>query len=466
MKNVLTPVVLALFAATLFTSCQKELVYYTVTFDANNYYSNEKVTVIAVEGELLSNDFYMNPPQNLRLRGWYREPEAINEWNFGTDVVTGDMTLYAGWSRLFTFTFHGNGGAPPYSESGDTWTEGYQQEGDRLRIPANVTKPGYVLEGWYKDAALTDPWNFDTDFITGDTDIYAKWAEGIAGLTRENYPRVDGATSTRILNVMVACKLLGLPYGWDRVSNTDELCIVPEGEGMNPDGSFIDGRIQTSQTHGAIMNLINRNVDIILRSTTASPDEKAAADAAGVTLVQTPIALDAFVFVKNAANPVRSLTLEQIRKIFTQQITDWLQVGGNRAPISVYTRPRNSGSEEALRELVMDGQEPAEFPEEQHVWSMAGVFLEMDRNPYGISYIFKNYKDMVMMRPNEPVFAINGIAPDATTIKDRTYPLTTELYAIIRSDLDRTSMGYKLYEWLQTQSAEIVLQECGFTSVR
>jgi hypothetical protein len=55
-------------------------------------------------------------------------------------------------------------------------------------------------------------------------------------------------------------------------------------------------------------------------------------------------------------------------------------------------------------------------------------------------------------------------APTPATMKNRTYPLTTEVYAIIRSDLDQGSMAYKLYEWLQTESAQIVMEECGFSS--
>ena len=132
--------------------------------------------------------------------------------------------------------------------------------------------------------------------------------------------------------------------------------------------------------------------------------------------------------------------------------------------MKVFTRPRNSGSEEALRELVMKDLEPAEFPEEQQVMSMQGLFWEMSREQYGIGYIFKNYKEMIIWRYGEPTLAIDGVQPTPATMKDRTYPLTTEVYAIIRSDLDRGSMAYKLYEWLQTESAKMVLEECGFTS--
>lgn len=88
------------------------------------------------------------------------------------------------------------------------------------------------------------------------------------------------------------------------------------------------------------MNLIDRNVDVILTHRTISPDKKAHADVSGVTLIEKPIALDAFVFMVNKNNPVKLLTVNQVQTI-----------------------SRNSGSEEVLRELAMGGLEPAEFPE-------------------------------------------------------------------------------------------------------
>jgi len=459
--------VLALLATTVFASCRKETTYYTVTFDANGGQLSGETVVTVAEGKPIPSPHTNAVREGYWLRGWYMEAEAVNEFNIYYDVVAHDMTLYAGWERLYTVKLHANGGVFLNDEGSEVWTINLSA-GDLLWIPDNVARLGYVLEGWFKDAALTERWDFSTT-ITGEMELYAKWDEGIEGLSLENYPQVDGATSTRALNNMIACKLLGLPYIWSGISETNEYNVWPKADGDHgilgfPDVTLLEGHIACSQTYGAMKNLIDGKADIILRSTTASPDERAAAELKGVTLIETPIALDAFVFLKHTANPVHSLTLEQVRGIFTKKITDWSQVGGNKYPIIAYTRPRNSGSEEALRELVMNGQEPAEFPEEQQVWSMAGIFWEMERNPYGISYIFKNYKERIMHR-YEPVFAIDGIFPTATAMKDRSYPLTTEIYAIVRSDLGTNSMAYKLYEWLQTGSAEMVLEECGFLPV-
>jgi phosphate transport system substrate-binding protein len=226
---------------------------------------------------------------------------------------------------------------------------------------------------------------------------------------------------------------------------------------------FFDKSIMTSQTHGAFMNLIDGKADIILTHRTISPDEKSHANSKGVTLIETPIASDAFVFIVSPTNPVKSLTVEQVQKIYTGDIIHWSEVGGNNTNIDVFTRPRNSGSEEVFRTLVMNGLEPADFPAYSEIGGMSQVFGEV-RSGNGICYTFNNYKDMIVRVTDDivPKIAINGIFPDENTVKNETYPFISKVYVAIRSDLNRNSMAYKLYEWLQTEHVHPVLKECGF----
>jgi phosphate transport system substrate-binding protein len=276
---------------------------------------------------------------------------------------------------------------------------------------------------------------------------------GIKGITLENYPKVDGSTSTQALNTMVACKLLGLNYGW----MNGEVFPIPW-----PEGGFFGNRVMLSQTHGAFMNLIDGEADIILTHRTISPDEKAHANAVGVTLIETSIALDAFVFVVNKDNPIKSLKVDEIQKIYTKKITNWSEVGGKKEEIKVFTRPRNSGSEEVFRELVMGGEEPSDFPEAA-IGTMVFVFSEVSNDVNAICYTFKNYKDILAF-PDDYVseISINGIFSDKKTIKNGTYPFICDVYVAIRSDLDRNSMAYKLYEWLQSEHAKYTITECMF----
>lgn len=286
----------------------------------------------------------------------------------------------------------------------------------------------------------------------------------IEGINFENYPKVDGSTSASVLNIMVACKLLNVPYEWVEPGVVSEWTLHPKYEVLDEKyKDFFWQRVKSSKTHGAFINLIDGNADIILTHRTISPDEKAHADFAGVTLIETPIALDAFVFVVNKGNLVRSLTVNQVQKIYTGEITNWSKVGGRDSDIKVFSRPRNSGSEEVFRTLVMDGLEPLDFPESA-LGGMFQVFGEILYNMDGICYTFNNYKDLQARVPDNevPKIAINGIFPDKNTVKNKMYPFISKVYVAIRSDLDHNSLAYKLYQWLQSVDAKPTITECGF----
>ena len=287
---------------------------------------------------------------------------------------------------------------------------------------------------------------------------------GIKDISFENYPKVDGSTSASVLNTMVACKLLGLRYEWVPPAVMSEWTLRVNWEDLPEQyKTFFGYRVKSSQTHGAFINLIDSNADIILTHRTISPDEKAHADSVGITLIETPIALDAFVFVVNKSNPVKSLTVDQIQKIYTGEITNWLQVGGNNASIKVFTRPRNSGSEEIFRKLVMNGLEPADFPESS-IGGMSQVFGEILSFENSICYTFNNYKNLQARKPDSevPKLAINGIFPDDQTVKNGTFPFISKVHVAIRSNLDHNTMAYKLYEWLKSEDAKSTITECGF----
>lgn len=300
-------------------------------------------------------------------------------------------------------------------------------------------------------------------FVSCSDDMDSR-QNSIDGISFENYPRVDGSTSTKPLNALIACKLLGIRYEWQ--SNIVGEWSVQFNQEDIPEAysGFYGERIKVSQTHNAFVNLIDYNADIILTHRTISPDEKAYADELGVTLIETSIALDAFVFLVNKNNPVRNLTVNQVQRIYTGEITNWKQVGGNDVLIRPCTRPRNSGSEEIMRSLVMGGLEVGDFPESSEIPGMAGVFPELRGQVNGFCYTFNFYKEVMVRVPDEdvPKITINGVFPDANTVKKGTYPFIAEVHVAIRSDLDHNTMAYKIYQWLQTKGASAVISESGY----
>lgn len=140
---------------------------YTVTFNTNggstvaeqkiNY--NEKVK----EPEAPTQTGYT-------FAGWYSDANFNTPWNFDTNTVSGNMTLYAKWNiNQYTVTFNTNGGSDVDSLSVDY--------GDTVTKPADPTRDGYTFAGWYSDESLATAWNFETDTVSKDTTLYAKWTE-------------------------------------------------------------------------------------------------------------------------------------------------------------------------------------------------------------------------------------------------------------------------------------------------
>lgn len=284
----------------------------------------------------------------------------------------------------------------------------------------------------------------------------------IEGITTENYPNVDGSTSTAPLQTLIACKLLNCRYEWkQRLHAYFTWEIQPNYEDVPQ--RFFEEKIKTSKTHRSFMNLIDRNADFILTHRTASDDEKNHASNRGVQLIETPVAHDAFVFIVHPNNPVKSLTHQQIRDIYMGRITNWKEVGGKDMIIKPYVRNQNSGSQELMETIVMKGLTMPQWSEEAELSSMMLAFTQVRREENAICFTVYYYKEQIV-RDNKGVktIAVDAVYPDKKTISNSTYPYMADVYAVIRSDLDRTSMAYRLYRLLQTKAGKSVISQSGY----
>jgi len=282
----------------------------------------------------------------------------------------------------------------------------------------------------------------------------------IEGITMENYPKVDGSTSTDPLNRLIACKLLGYNYEWEQAVFMNNLWYLKTDLPQD----FVAERLKSSQTHQSIINLIDKKADIILTARKMSPDEKEYADNAGVQLIETPVALDAFIFVANLENPVKSLTTKQVQDIYMGKIKNWKEVGGNDKAMKPYTRNQNSGSQELMESLVMKELEMGDLAVdyEPELPGMSQVFSSIRYDVDALGYTVYYYKEHIVRDKVVKSLAIDGIYPDKGSLQSRKYPFVAEVYAAIRSDLDENSMAYKLYKLLQTAAGKSVIAESGY----
>jgi phosphate transport system substrate-binding protein len=280
-------------------------------------------------------------------------------------------------------------------------------------------------------------------------------------LTIENYPKVDGSTSTHPLQVLIACILLDVEYEWMPSFFDETYRIWPSFEVKPEIAGFIVDSIVHSGTHGSYVNLIDGKADVILVARTASEDENNLADSMQVELISKPVALDAFVFIANIQNPVESLTVEQIQDIYMGNITHWNEVGGNNEVINPYQGNPNSGSQELMLSLVMKDLPMMNFPD-MILYSMMGPINQITHDLNGLGYTVYFFEQFMAPNDSLKLLAVNGIKPEYSTLKSRDYIYTTEVYAVIRDDLDPESNACLLYHWLSTRQGRLVIDESGY----
>ena len=218
-----------------------------------------------------------------------------------------------------------------------------------------------------------------------------------------------------------------------------------------------------SGTHQAYVNLVQNQTDLILVARLPSDDEVDEAAKVGITLDVHPIALDAFVFLVHKENSVTSLTLEQIRDIYSGEITDWSALGGV-GRINAYQRDRNSGSQELMEELVMKGTPISDSPN-MIFPSMMGPINAIHDDPLGIGYSVFYYATFMLPDENIKLLGVEGIHPSSETIANRDYPLVTEVYVVVRGDMPPDSSTIALRDWFLTQAGQETVIESGYVPI-
>ncbi|MDR0783521.1 MAG: substrate-binding domain-containing protein [Propionibacteriaceae bacterium] len=206
----------------------------------------------------------------------------------------------------------------------------------------------------------------------------------------------------------------------------------------------------------AYYNLIHGEKDVIF-VTPPSEEELAEAKEAGVELEIIPIVKDALVFLVNTANPVNGLTDAQLQAIYTGEVTNWAEVGGDDLSIIPYQREINSGSQTLFLQLAMRDVTPMDAPLEWRPASMGqlvDVIAQYDNSPAALGYSVFYYTQQMYVKDTVELLAIDGVAPSNQTISDDSYRYGTHYYAVVRSDEPANSPARQLIAWMLSDEAQ------------
>ena len=218
-----------------------------------------------------------------------------------------------------------------------------------------------------------------------------------------------------------------------------------------------------------IAALINGTVDIANASREMKPEEVAEARARGIEPVQHVVARDAIAVVVHPDNPVDRLTIPQLAAIFTGEITNWQEVGGEDRPIVLLSRESNSGTYMYFLEQVVrqgDKESKALFsPDTLLMPSSEGISNEIRQNPNaigydGLGYVTPDQKTIAVARTAKGPF----VQPSIETVNDGTYPIARPLYMYTNGQPTGVIRDY--LEWIKGPEGQVLVKKLGFIPLR
>ena len=259
-------------------------------------------------------------------------------------------------------------------------------------------------------------------------------------LSLDEYPRMDGSTAN-------------LPMMAEFMSRVCDITLQ-EAEELT----------SCTKTSNAWSNIANGNADILLVYE-AAEDTKAYLDTVGTELEITPLGRDALVFINNEQNPVENLTQQQLIDIYTGNVTNWNEVGGEDLEIIPYQRVATSGSQSLFMKLLMKDIVPMDAPMELRPAEMGMLIDELARynnegNALGYSVFY--YASYMYQQPGLKMIAVDGVQPSDETIADGSYPLLNEYYLVIRADEPEDSPTRQLRNWILTDEGRAAIIEAGY----
>ena len=136
-------------------------------------------------------------------------------------------------------------------------------------------------------------------------------------------------------------------------------------------------------------------------------------------------------------------------------------IDGNDATINPYIRNANSGSQEKMETIVMNGLQMIDWPE-MVGYVMLSPYFQLEQDGNSIAYTPFYYYDTIVNDDRTQVIGVNGVTPGKKTIENNSYPYVTEVMASVRADVDRSSTAYQLFYQLAAGQHNAIVKESGY----
>ena len=186
--------------------------------------------------------------------------------------------------------------------------------------------------------------------------------------------------------------------------------------------------------------------DIGLSSRDLKDDEK-------TTLDQTVVAIDGIAIVVNPENKIEDLSVEQIGKIYTGEITNWKDVGGDDKPIVLIGREAASGTRDGF-ESITDTKDKCKY--NQELTSTGDVIQTVSSNPNAIGYA-----SLAAIKDTVKTLSVENVKPSKDTIQNKTYKIQRDFVLVTKKDTKLSDAAQKFFDFATSKEADALIEKAG-----
>ncbi|MCP4216661.1 MAG: phosphate ABC transporter substrate-binding protein [bacterium] len=216
--------------------------------------------------------------------------------------------------------------------------------------------------------------------------------------------------------------------------------------------------VSESGSGNGAKSLINGTCDIADMSRFMKDKEFKAAAAKGLMPVAHVVALDGLPILVHPSNPIKDLTVEQVRNIYKGKITNWKEIGGPDVKIVYISRDTNSGTYETFNKLVMKKEKIAEGCE--YVGSNGAVRSRVQGTPAAVGYAGLGFVDRSVK-----ALKVNGVYPSSKSVSTGKYPIARPLFMFTNGYPKMGSHVYRFVTLHLTKKGREIVERIGFIPV-
>ena len=187
--------------------------------------------------------------------------------------------------------------------------------------------------------------------------------------------------------------------------------------------------------------------DIGLSSRALKDEEKAAG------LKETALAYDGIAIIVHPDNPVSDLSIEQIAKLYTGEITNWKDVGGSDAEVVLIGREAASGTRDGF-ESITGTKDKCQY--RQELTSTGDVITAVSQNPDAIGYA-----SLAAIKDSVKALSVDGVTPSETTVKDGSYQVQRPFVLVTVEGKALSAAAQSFFDYATSADAADIIAKAG-----